>query len=161
MANYKYDFTGLMDKPKSLKETIGPKTTRGVYLKGVKERTEEAEKRISKRGSLWENITRDLKSESMAKKAMGVASLIGSPISTFEHMVSNPMLAMQGGEFGIGTLLEEAGLGFTGKRRGEFGDIFKIGAGMSQSEPISDLMGLGLVIMVLIISKYRLEKLFL
>lgn len=147
MANdYRYDFTGLVDKAKKKIPEDLPTTTSGVYLKGVEERTKEAEKRIQERGSMWSRIKEDITSPSIARKTMGGLSIAGSPFTTFEHTVSNPMLAMQRGEFRPKELAKEAWQGITGRRQGEYGDILKIAAGMGESDIAADILGLGLAI---------------
>jgi len=72
-------------------------------------------------------------------KLVGGLQLAGSPVTLAESALSNPILAMQRGQFNPLELAKEAKLGITGQKQGQLGDI-GYQAGLSQ--PVASGIGL-------------------
>lgn len=103
------------DKPQA-KESYSEKVGR---LRA--ETTEE----IAKRGSYWGGIKENLMSPNPVKRTLGVLGVVGAPFAALEGAVANPSLALQRGEVNPLALAKEAYLGATGKKQGQYGDVYR------------------------------------
>lgn len=116
-----------------------PKLTNGDIFT---QRAEKAQQEIAKRGSLWGNIIADIQSPNVIKKVVGGLQAMGSPLTQLEAGIANPALLLQTGDLysqakapttlgvlgeGARRLAEESFKGFTGRRLGQYGDVYRAG----------------------------------
>lgn len=86
----------------------------------------EAQQRIEGRGNLWGNIRGDISSPNPIRKAVGLIGAVASPASVAESAIANPALEMQSGNFRPQDLAREAALGLSGRKQGQFGDVYRV-----------------------------------
>ena len=120
---------------------------RTFSTEGMQERVNRANTNVIKRGNLWGNIKKDIKSPHTLQKIIGALGVWGSPLKQIEGAVANPSLLLQGSSIagapnpysdakstttwgvlreGDKKIREELIAGLTGRKQGEYGDVLNV-----------------------------------
>lgn len=107
-------------------------------------RNAEIQKNIASRGTVGENLNKIYK-PGIGDKVFGILNTLDAPRQMLEAGIANPLLAMQNPEQNIQgnaamMLAREAAAGFTGKKLGQFGDVYY--GGLPISREIAGIAGL-------------------
>jgi hypothetical protein len=118
-----------LDAPKKAVTTQAPKV----------DNLKQAEMDVAARGDVWDKIIGDYMSPNPVRKVMGNLEFAAVPTTAIENAISNPVMAMQRGNFNPMDLAKEAGKGLIGQKQGQYGDIMR---GVGVPKPIAAGVGL-------------------
>ena len=106
-------------------EVVAELSTPKPSAKSFAEKSIETDKRIQERGNIQDVAKTLVKDKSVVKKGIAGLELASAPLNAIESGISNPMLQMQKGNVNPQRLMQEAILGMTLQKQGQYGDIMK------------------------------------
>lgn len=123
MATYEVEYKGKKYEVEASNLEIASQAVNKMFStdNSILGRQKEVKQTIKERGA-FDPIGK-MKKGGFVNTLVGGLQLAGSPVTLGESALSNPVIAMQQGQFNPIELAKEFGAGITGKKQGQIGDI--------------------------------------